>query len=147
MVAEPRQSFADGSLSLIVLCSFPARSLLASLFRAWEFVGQIAGDWRPASFRVVFASDRRPRDARFPENFPVHGNLNAETGSHESAHTANDLAGRRRRLRTSRFRAEMRQEWRSVSDSKAPNSADFACAAPASPDRPKPGRLRYLSES
>jgi hypothetical protein len=36
-------------------------------------------------------------DAKFAEIYPVTGNSAAETGSIESAHTATDLKGRRRR--------------------------------------------------
>jgi hypothetical protein len=83
-----------------LICSLfvPAPSLSASLFRhalrdAHEF-----GEMAPQlALKPDPAALRTSRDAKFPENFPVHGNSTAETGSHESAHTARKkrpLAGR-----------------------------------------------------
>jgi hypothetical protein len=57
------------------------------------------------------APQRPIRDAKYPENFPVHGNSVSETGSHESPHTANDRAGRRRISGPRDPAPEMHRSW------------------------------------
>ena len=81
--------------SLIDTCSFPVTFLVRMRrdSRLW---------WRDLApclaLVACMPSEQSSGDAKCPENFPVHGNLVAETGSRQSAHTANDLAGRRLRL-------------------------------------------------
>jgi len=65
-----------------------------------------------------------PRDAKFPENFPVHGNSVPETGSRESAHTAKDLGDQSLRLGTpvGQVALSVRPECGSRTDNRDPHT-------------------------
>jgi hypothetical protein len=83
---------------LIAPCSFlvrfPVRMWRDPRLSLPELASRLALEGHSAPQRPI-------RDAKYPENFPVHGNSVSGTGSHESPHTASDRAGRRH-LRPSR---------------------------------------------